>query len=81
MRTSTVCCARTPNLEIAFFSGDFLPAGSAQPWRCQEKVNAQGLNCKPLKSLRREKTSRCLVAAAFSLNLTAKIFAFAKRFA
>ena len=38
MRTSTVCCARTPNLEIAFFSGDFLPAGGAFPWRRQDGV-------------------------------------------
>ena len=36
---------------------------------------------KALKIASREKTSRSLVAAAFSLNLTAKIFAFAKRFA
>ena len=40
MRTSMVCCARTPNLEIAFFSGDFVTEGSALPWRCQERVNA-----------------------------------------
>ena len=38
MRTRTVCCARTPNLEIAFFSGDFLPAGGAFPWRRQDGV-------------------------------------------
>ena len=42
----------------------------ANPLAYGERVNAQGLNCKPLKSLRREKTSRSLVAAAFSLNLT-----------
>ena len=34
-RTGMVCCARTPNLEIAFFSGDFLPAGGAK--RCRAK--------------------------------------------
>ena len=36
MRISTVCCARTPNLEIAIFSGDFVPAGGALPWRRQD---------------------------------------------
>ncbi len=40
MRTSMVCCARTPNIEIAFFSGDFVTEGSTLPWRCQERVNA-----------------------------------------
>ena len=38
MRISTVCCARTPNLEIAFFSGDFVTAGGALPWRRQDGV-------------------------------------------
>ena len=36
MRSSAVRCARTPNLEIAFISGDFLPAGGALPWRRQD---------------------------------------------
>ena len=36
MRISAVRCARTPNLEIAFISGDFLPAGGASPWRRQD---------------------------------------------
>ena len=36
MRSSAVRCARTPNLEIAFISGDFLPAGGASPWRRQD---------------------------------------------
>ena len=40
MRISTVCCARTPNLEIAFFSGDFLTAGGAFPWRRQDRNGA-----------------------------------------
>ena len=38
MRISTVCCARTPNLEIALCSGDFLTAGGALPWRRQDGV-------------------------------------------
>ena len=40
MRISTVCCARTPNLEIAFFSGDFLTTGGAFPWRRQDRNGA-----------------------------------------
>ena len=36
MRSSAVRCARTLNLEIAFISGDFLPAGGALPWRRQD---------------------------------------------
>ena len=36
MRISAVRCARTPNLEIAFSSGNFLPAGGASPWRRQD---------------------------------------------
>ena len=40
MRISTVCCARTPNLEIAFFSGDFLTAGGAFPWHRQDRNGA-----------------------------------------
>ena len=68
MRSSTVCCARMPNLEIAFFSGNFLPAGDALPWRRQERVNASEVEWKALKFACREKTSRSLAAAAFSLN-------------
>ena len=41
MRISTVYCARTPNLEIAFFSGDFLTAGGAFPWRRQDRNGAR----------------------------------------
>ncbi|HIZ24969.1 MAG TPA: hypothetical protein H9812_05825 [Candidatus Gallimonas intestinigallinarum] len=40
MRISAVRCARTPNLEIAFSSGNFLPAGGASPWRRQDGVCA-----------------------------------------
>ena len=40
MRSSAVRCARTPNLEIAIFSGDFLPAGGAFPWRRQDRNGA-----------------------------------------
>ncbi|HIZ24255.1 MAG TPA: hypothetical protein H9812_02110 [Candidatus Gallimonas intestinigallinarum] len=36
MRISAVRCARTPNLEIAFSSGNFLPAGGASPWLRQD---------------------------------------------
>ena len=36
MRSRAVRCARTPNLEIVIFSGDFLPAGGAFPWRRQD---------------------------------------------
>ena len=37
MRSRAVRCARTPNLEIVIFSGDFLPAGGALPWRRQDR--------------------------------------------
>ena len=79
MRSSTVCCARMPNLEIAFFSGNFLPAGDALPWRRQERVNASEVEWKALKFACREKTSRSLAAAAFSLNITEFLRAFARK--
>ena len=49
-----------------------------------ERVNLRELNHKLLKLAQKGKTSRRIAkrcAAAFSLNITAKIFAFAKRFA
>ena len=36
MRNSAVRCAHASNQEIAIFSGDFLPADGALPWRRQE---------------------------------------------
>ena len=36
MRNSAVRCAHASNYEIAIFSGDFLTAGGAFPWRRQD---------------------------------------------
>ena len=68
MRISTVCCARTPNLEIAFFGGDFLTAGGAFPWRRQDRNGAllgfaqvqspEGKVCGDEKGITREAFSR-----------------------
>ena len=70
MRSSTVCCARMPNLEIAFFSGNFLPAG----------VNASEVEWEALAiRLQRENEPQSRRGGVFS-QLTEKIFAFAKRF-
>ena len=38
MRNSAVRCAHASNQEIAIFSGDFVTAGGALPWRRQDGV-------------------------------------------
>ena len=79
MRSSTVCCARMPNLEIAFFSGNFLPAGDALPWRRQERVNASEVERKALAiRLQRENEPQSRRGGVFS-QLTEFLRAFARK--
>ena len=56
MRISTVCCARTPNLEIAIFSGDFVTAGGALLGAAKTVSAKQTEGCllTPLRRLRRQ---------------------------
>ena len=71
MRTRTVCCARTPNLEIAFFSGDLLPAGGAFPWRRQDGVpkGRKGLASPPGRMCALCRQPRCGFCAHMSLAI------------
>lgn len=59
-----LCCARTPNHEIAFFSGDFVPAGGALPWRRQDGVCEADGRVTPYASF-----------SAFACSIRALIFA------